>query len=163
MTPKNGFQILNLHPKKTYIKKKSFFYVASYFCLSNSYPKSSNFQLFLFILKMKQYVCRNLYENFRQKMKKLALAYASRVVGSREVNTKSASNTTCREGWGWVTGLNYWFFFHWKTLCIIPTLYVLCNKQTREDGPGSRACPFSSAGWLNFSIIFGLEIPSVQY
>ena len=36
--------------------------------------KSFNFQLFLFILKMKLYVCRNLCENFRQigqKMKKL--------------------------------------------------------------------------------------------
>ena len=23
-------------------------------------------------------------------------------------------------------------FFHWKTLCVIPTMYKLCNKQSRR-------------------------------
>ena len=32
-TPKNGFQILNLHPKKLVYKKIPFF---MYFCLSNT-------------------------------------------------------------------------------------------------------------------------------
>ena len=35
-TPKNGFQIFNLHPKKHIFKKNTPFFLCSYFCLSNT-------------------------------------------------------------------------------------------------------------------------------
>ena len=93
------------------------------------------FQLCFIMLKMKLRVCRNLCENFRQMTKnEEVIAYASWVVGWREVYIKSASRTMCREGWGGGTGLNYCFFFHWKTLFIIPTYSLSCNKQTRLVG-----------------------------
>ena len=59
----NNIQIINLNIKE---KKE--------FKLRGSASLRSNFQLFSFLLKTKQYVCRNVCENFRQigrKMKKL--------------------------------------------------------------------------------------------
>ena len=73
-TAKNGFHILNLHPKKYVFPKNTRILNANLLekirifmnLKGTGYLKSSNFQLFLFILKMKLYVCRNLCENLRQ-------------------------------------------------------------------------------------------------
>ena len=58
------------------------------------------------------------------------IAYSSWVVRRDCLQSYWTCCTTCRECWGWGTGLN--FFFHWEVLCIIPTMYVLCNMQSRR-------------------------------